>query len=188
MNKSIARLTVILVWKIASLRIIVIITVCTRKKSNEWIEHSNLFQICWHWCELLAVPDNCGATNEGRLFRWTIFLHIIFFSQILLEQNQGRDFPDFRLPHNVCDRWRCNQPMEGRKGMTLQVDEKGKGGRRGEGYCLITQSQATTLGWYFIEAMKMSNCQKYLIDGVCFPLCAMCLFGSSAGHRLKCLI
>ena len=54
-----------------------------------------------------------------------------FFFRILLEQNQGRFFPDFRLPHNVCDRWRCNQPaMEGRKGMTLQVDEKG---RRGEG-------------------------------------------------------
>ena len=62
-------------------------------------------------CRIIVTV--CGATNEGRLFRWTIFLHIIFFSQILLEQNQGRDFPDFRLPHNVCDRWRCNQPMEG---------------------------------------------------------------------------
>ena len=62
----------------------------------------------------------------------------------------------------------------------------GREGEKGEGYCLITQSQATTLGWYFIETMKMSNCQKDLIDGV--PSCAMCLFGSSAGHSLKCLI
>ena len=109
---------------------------------------------CWQ-CRIIVTV--CGATNEGRLFRWTIFLHIIFVFQILLEQNQGRDFPDFRLPHNVCDRWRCNQRMEGRKGMTLQLDEKG---RRGEGYCLITQSQATTLGWYFMETMNLSNCQK----------------------------
>ena len=178
----------ILVWKIASLRIIVAITACTRKKSNEWIEHSNLFQICWHWCELQAVPDNCDRLwcNQRRAaLQVDHFPAYFFFFRILLEQNQGRDFPDLCLPHNVCDRWRCNQRMEGRKGMTLQVDEKG---RRGEGYCLITQSQATTLGWYFIETMKMSNCQKDLLDGVCFPLCAMCLFGSSAGHSLKCLI
>ena len=149
----------ILVWKTASLRIIVTIAACTRKKSNEWIEHSNLFQICWHWCELLAVPDNCDCLwcNQLRAaFQVDHFSVYNFFFRILLEQNQGRFF--FRIfvyptmfvtVGGAANQWR--------KGMTLQVDEKGG---RGEGYCLITQSQATTLGWYFIEMIKMSNCQK----------------------------
>ena len=77
--------------------------------------------------------------------------------------------------------------MEGRKGMTLQVDEKGRRGEKGGGLPLnysISGDHPGLILYRDDEDVKLSK----KICSMVFPLCAMCLFGSSAGHSLKCLI
>ena len=47
-------------------------------------------------CRIIVTV--CGATNKGRLFRWTIFLHIFFSSEFCLNKIRDGVFRIFVYP------------------------------------------------------------------------------------------
>ena len=83
-------------------------------------------------------------------------------------------FPDFRLPHNVCDRWRCNQPTTaGKEGDDSSV---GREGEEGGGLLLnysISGDHPGLILYRDDESVKLS---KKICSMVFVFHCVLCVF------------
>ena len=163
-----------LVWKIASLRIIV-----TRKESHDWIEHSNLFQICWHWCELQAVPDNCDrlwCNHRRAALQVDHFPVYYFFLPNFAWANLGMGFSVFSLYPTmfVTVGGATNQWREGR-GWLFRWTRRGEG-EKGGGLLLNYSISGDHPGLILYRDDEDFKLPKKICSMVFVFHCVLCVF------------